>query len=198
MESTYHCIIQLSTVSTAMKAVESLVVLAQNPGEHTAALCASAAVAAASALDQCTIDVLAYYALLISSDCDVPIEALPHTALKSKTLRVRMRDTPSVLTDGRLVINRSSHLFGALNDLVTHRNTIMHISDEPQHLTEQDENVELADGKLVIKIPVPKSPWDSVSLAQARVYHEAVKCYVGEVMQNEPDAMRPGQLLVHA
>jgi hypothetical protein len=181
------------TSDGSMAAARSLMSLAGERREHASALAASAALAIASALEQ---DVHSCYRGVVESRGfdnrdDLP-QALPDD-FEHMSLRHKMRTLPAWLTNGRMELNRRSPYVDALHDLITLRNALLHVVDEPLLLDDSDGRVTVDEEGLRVDIPLTTPLWFSQTLENTtrlmtavELFHEQVVVgWLGEVETDE-------------
>lgn len=147
--------IQMTTFPYLLEKAKSLLSLCAGHSETADILSACAAIILAAALDQGTRDVLSLAALNYAMEHDIQVSDTPHAMTLRETLRKRMLHTPEVLTDGEFQLQSSSSFTEALHALISLRNELMHVADEPQVLTEDSEQVQIEDSIITVKIPTP-------------------------------------------
>lgn len=181
------------TSDGSMAAARSLISLAEEKPEHASVLAASAALAIASAFEQ---DVRSCYLGVVRSrgfnDRDDLPEALPDD-FEHMSLRQKMWTLPTWLTTGRMELNGRSPHVHALHDLITLRNALLHVVDEPLVLSDSDGRVTVDEDGLRVHIPLATPLWLSQTLENTtrlmtavELFHEQVVVgWLGEVESDE-------------
>ncbi|NLG96423.1 MAG: RMD1 family protein [Chloroflexi bacterium] len=188
--------VQLSTVEELRDKASKLLLLARKHPKEADILSSCASVVLATALDQGINDVLYSIAAQYANENETLIDETPYEKNINDTFRNRMLDLPEVLSGGKFTLNKQSQYIKQINTLISLRNRLMHIIDDPEFFTESSEGVEIIGTKLFIKMEMPKSPWLTISSEEAYKYFEAVDIYFQEIIFPETGEIQEGKLVI--
>jgi hypothetical protein len=187
----------LSTVPTMLDEAAALLALARgtDPAKRQrGTLAASAAVVLAVSLDQGTLAVLDTAARTAQAGGDRPLARSIKEKL-SESLRRRVVQLPEIVTGGKFRLNGENGHVRALHDLITLRNALLHVFEEP------DDTLLSLD----LKTPTPAAvqrpsqvynAWLTVRLDDVERYRTAVHVYVDEVLFPPSNQIRKGGIVV--
>jgi hypothetical protein len=210
----------------------TLLLLAKHHAEASPLLAACAVLSLGATLDQAIRWILAYREMqwdddpkLATTSAELQTAAAnPYKEVLGLCFRLRMSRAVEVLTDNVFRLDRNSSYTIALHDLVTLRNDLAHVYDEPISLRGTDPNVtwktettlgdDLAHsyeerGSVCLtgpnvtwetedfeaRFPAPNIPWRNVTIERAATHREAVIAYIREVLEVKTPRQEPFKLL---
>ena len=165
-----------ATITTAFATLEAgkelLELVHQKPN---GVLPACAVVMAASALEQGLKTSLHQLAVLDAKENGHTAEDTDAGRLIKSSFRNRMKQLPYILSAGCYELDGKNTTVRILHDLISQRNSFMHIDEESKIFEYPDVKIE--NGKIKIVCPMPENPWFSFTSKQANDYLNAVEEY---------------------
>ena len=195
MDNNFTGVVWLSTVPQMIKKASELLSLTKDRPELADTLPACTSIMLAAALDQWTKEILSNAAANYSVEHNIPINGTPYHQYISNSFRIRMVRSPGILSNWRFQLRQADPLVQALHKLIDVRNTLMHVTEEPQIFDQDNENVIMVGDEIQLTIPLPKNPWAQVSETDAQTYKLAVEIYITEVHGRYNEEMKPGVLI---
>jgi hypothetical protein len=182
MDEEYVAVWSLSSVPAMLDEADALLALAaSNPiRQQTIASCSTVLLAAA--LDQGTLTVLARLAVIEAHQKRAGPGAAPCTVLYQESLRRRITRLPEVLTDSRLCLDARSVHVQKLHDMVSKRNELMHVIEEPEVERSQLPEEPTEEWMVNLGTPAITNPWLLLRMEDAKAFRTAVQHYVDEVL----------------
>jgi len=185
----------VTVVDAACQDADALLSIAKRHPEKASLLLGCSVVVLATTLDQGIRTVLsskvAEWAIEEGTDSNNP-----YTALLKQCFRLRMLQAAELLTENKFQLNPDCHHTKALHDLITLRNELAHVYDEPVVMKGTDQRLTLEGDMFKLTLPVPKSPWTSVTTQMATKYREAVIAYMSEILGFQNGSRKCAELLI--
>ena len=117
----------------------------------------------------------------------------PFDQLLCQSLRTRVMQAPELLSQGRYSLKRPSREVAALHELITLRNNLAHIPEEPLVAQTPHPQVEYDGEGVRVRFAPPPDHWGTVTLDSLDRFERAVRLYVEEVLETKE--LLPGTLL---
>jgi hypothetical protein len=196
----------LSSVPAMLEKAQSLIALTELHPDSKATLAACATLVLAAALDQGTLTFLDHAAAFHGYLDGKAATTTKFAELANDSLRNRFSRLPELMTKGKLALDRRNPQVRLLHELITARNDLMHIYEEPREAevtlddaTPISRDDFMASGPREITITLPRpvlSRWFSTTVEQARAYSAALEAYTQEVLFPASGDIRAGKLVI--
>jgi hypothetical protein len=186
----------LSTAEQTMKEAEGLLSLAQTNPKQLRSLAACATILLAVALEQSMKTIISFQAECVAIEEDVPIEETAYYQLLKEPLREKLQTLPDLLTAGEFRLNYGSGIITQLERLITKRNKLVHIDEQPTHLVTPDSALTVHEERIEARYSIPFNAWLRVSQLEAETYHHAVRCFLNEVLFPKDGKYQEGEILL--
>jgi hypothetical protein len=196
----YILVVQLQRGQATLERARDVIRAAENAtGRAQESLCGCAAVLLAVALEQATTGCLAGGAANSVAADGAKFDETTEYELLKLCFRLRVLRLPELISSDRLALNPRNDHTVAIHELITVRNELLHLRDEPLTLKVSDDAVSEVDGLLKVdaSIPIPKDPWDSITLRRVRRFEAAVAAYFREVIDSENGQLQASDLLLN-
>jgi len=108
----------------------------------------------------------------------------------------RIQQLPSVLSGGQLRLLHNHKLTMTIRDLITTRNSLVHVGEPALHLIGPSDQVKVEEGHVRVTFDQPLNPWSTVSIEQAKHFQRAVEAYFDEVLFPESGIIKAGVIIV--
>jgi len=184
-----------TTARSTAEPAEKLLALAGRSPEEASTLYMCTTVLAATALHQAIDCSLSQEGQLLATSSGVAYGDTPHAKMMGASFRTKMIRLPELLSGGEFKLNVQSTLVEDLHRLIDRRNKLLHIVEETLTFTEGSPEMEVVDGKAVIRVSFRHIPEREVSEEEARRYTTAIDLYLRKVALAEGE-LEPGELLV--
>ncbi len=197
-EPRYRAIVTVSSAPQTLEAATRLAELSEAPDDTDNPIPACVAVLLASALAQGIHTRLRTEAHQQAFQTSTAIEDTDpwRLSLQNVAFRKKLLELPRVCSLGRFALRPDSLHVQALENLVTLRNRLVHIEEEPSELAGVEVQVDASGARsLEIQVPVPKNPWLAVRLPEAHKFRTAVTTYFDQVLDVSAENYVEGELL---
>lgn len=181
MKRDFLAVVYLSTVPAMMDEIDALFAVAEKNDSSAKSIAACVTVMLAAALDQGTLTVLGSASAqeMRRAGREVPGPG-PCTLLYQESLRKRIVRLPEVMSRNRFRLKTESVHVTRLHDLVSARNELMHVLEDP--FVEQIQLDLDSPQNINVEMPPIVNRWLMVRIEEARAYRTAVGYYVDEVL----------------
>lgn len=150
------------------------------------------------ALEQGINTTISYNAQCTALEEDIPVEKTVYWALTKQSVRDRIQELPELLTRGEFKLNYQSNIPTTLEQLISKRNKLAHVSEPAAILVIPEDKMVVKEGQMEVTVPLPKLIWKAVTLKEAEEYLRAVEHYFKEVLFPGADGHKEGELLLRA
>lgn len=188
MGKEYHVVINVSTATATFEKANTILSLAQIHPEVAETLAACAALMLGAALEQGVQSILKYVAECAAMEDDIEVSTTQAAKMcyPPYSAWYRVQRLPELFTGGqfRLKDKRKSPIVNHLYELIQKRNELVHIDDSGVHLVgpSREVVVEEKEVRVTTFIPLPKNPWNTVSIEDAQNFLTAVRAYFSEIL----------------